>query len=86
MISEFVFSAEGMLFLKDFKKMFDCTFRIDEPDGSDVVMDTSAHSYRISDKGGVDEFKAAIEASVKTGENRIAKLYAEIEYNDEVLY
>ena len=88
MISGFVFSAEGLSFLKEFKEKFESIFRIDEPGGSDVVMDTDDYSYRIPDNGSLEEFKAAVDLSVKTGENHVAKLYSNnrIEYDEETLY
>lgn len=88
MISAFVFSSEGMLFLRNFREKFEIVFRIDEPGGSDVVMDADDYSYRIPDNGSLEEFKAAVDLSVKTGENHVAKLYSNnrIEYDEETIY
>ncbi len=88
MISDFVFSADGAVFLRDFKDKFGCVFRIDEPSGSDVIMDTASHSYRIPDSDRLEDFKASVDLSVKSGKNHVVKRYINnrIEYDDDTLY
>lgn len=88
MIVDFVFSAEGFAFMRDFKDKFDCTFRIDEPSGDTLLLDIGDDSYKIKADESVDEFKAAITESLKSGKNLLKEKYrtGKVKYNDDMIY
>jgi len=88
MPKEFIFSAEGFEFLGKFKNKFDCSFRIEEPSGSMVILDVGNQSFGIKEDESLEDFKAAVEKSLETGENLLAVRYKnfEIKYDEDVDY
>lgn len=88
MVIDFAFSAEGFSFLRKFKDKFDCTFRIDEPSGDALLLDIGDNSYRINADESVEEFKAAVMESLKSGKNLLLERYRDnkIKYEDDMIY
>ena len=88
MIVDFVFSAEGFSFMRDFKDKFDCAFRIDEPSGDSLLLDIGGDSYEIKADESVDEFKAAIAESLKSGKNLLQEKYrtGKVKYDEDMMY
>lgn len=88
MLLDFIFSAEGFDFLNRFKNDFDCSFRIDEPSGSMVILETADSSYLIPDDENLEDFKLAVTKSVETGKNVLAERYknSPVTYDDEAIY
>ena len=76
MLLNYIFSDAGFEFVKDFCETFDCSFRIDEPAGEDLVIDVGEKTFKIPSSETVDDFKKAVSESVKTGKNLIAERYA----------
>lgn len=88
MLRDFIFSAGGFKFLESYKNKFDCSFRIEEPSGSAVILDVGDQSYRINDNEPLEDFKAAVEKSIETGKNLLVIRYkdSKIEYEEDVDY
>lgn len=88
MLQDFVFSAEGFSFLERFKDKFGCAFRIDEPSGDALILDTANHSYRIKDEESLESFKATVTESLEIGKNLLAIRYkdSEIKYDEGADY
>lgn len=88
MVVDFAFTAEGFAILQKFNDKFDCQFRIDEPSGDSLLMDTGNGSYEIDDNLDVEEFKALLEESMKTGKNLLLEKYKgnKVQYEDDVVY
>ena len=88
MIVDFIFSAEGFSFVREFAEKFDCVFRIDEPSGDSLLLDVGENSYRIKSDETVEEFKALITESLKSGKNLLRDRYktGKVEYNDSMIY
>lgn len=88
MVVDFAFTAEGFAILQKFNDKFDCRFRIDEPAGDSLLLDTGESSYRIDDGESIEKFKAAIEESLKTGKNLLLEKYKgnKVQYEDDVIY
>lgn len=88
MVVDYAFSTEGFSLLRKFKDKFDCTFRIDEPSGDTLLFDVGDNSYRISTDDSVDEFKAVINESLKSGKNLLLERYKnnKVEYDDDMIY
>lgn len=88
MVIDFVFSVEGFSFLRKFKDKFDCTFRIDEPSGDALLLDIGENSYRIEADENIEDFKAAVTESLKSGENLLLERYQnnKVKYEDDMIY
>lgn len=88
MIVDFVFSAEGFSIVQRFAEKFDCAFRIDEPSGDTLLLDDGNDSYKIKPDESVEDFKAAITESLKSGKNLLQERYKseKIKYNDDMIY
>ena len=88
MITDFIFSAEGFSFLRKFKEKFDCSFRISEPSGNEVILDVGDKSYSIKDDESIECFKEAINESMRSGKNILIEKYKknEVVYDDDVIY
>ena len=74
MLSDFVFSVEGMQFLQRFNKRFLCRFRYDELSG-DLVFDAGENTYRIPESENVEAFKNLIFESIRAGRNLLEERY-----------
>jgi hypothetical protein len=68
MLSKFIFSKDGFLFLDKFKNRFGCRFRCDEP-SNDIVLDADEKTYKIPRDETVEHFKSLVLESIKTGKN-----------------
>lgn len=77
MLQNYIFSDAGFEFVKEFCETFDCSFRVDEPAGEDLVIDVGEKTFKIPSSETVDDFKKAVSESVKTGKNIVAKRYDE---------
>ena len=87
-MKKFIFSKEGHEFLKDFKEQFDCMFRIDEPAGENIIVDAGDLSYMIPNDESIEDFKAAVVESIKTGNNLVVEKYKSnlLEYENDIDY
>lgn len=88
MIVDFVFSTEGFSIVQKFAEKFDCAFRIDEPSGDTLLLDVGNDSYEINPDESVEDFKAAIAESLKSGKNLLQERYktGKIKYNNDMIY
>lgn len=88
MVVDFAFTAEGFAILQKYNDKFDCRFRIDEPAGDSLLLDTGESSYKIDEDESVEAFKAMIEESLNTGRNLLLEKYRsnKIQYEDDVVY
>jgi hypothetical protein len=85
MLSEFIFSREGILFLDQFKTKFGCRFRHDEP-GNDLVFDIGEKTYKIPKEETIEKLKSLILESIKTGKNLLTRQYNVVEYEENADY
>lgn len=85
---DFVFSVEGFSLLRKFKDKFDCAFRIDEPSGDALLLDIGDDSYRIKVDESIEDFKAVVEESLKSGRNLLLERYQsnKVKYEDDMIY
>lgn len=83
---EFIFSKEGYKFLNKYKEMFDCGFRIDEPDGTAVLVDIGDDTFEIPEEESIEDFKALINESISTGRNFLESKYSKVEYDNDMIY
>lgn len=88
MVVDYVFSDESFSLVRKFRERFDCTFRIDEPSGDALLLDIGDDSYRISADESADEFKEAIEESLRTGKNLLLDKYRanKVDYDNNMTY
>ena len=88
MLIDFIFSAEGIPLIRKFNGKFDCAFRIDEPSGEALLFDVGENSYRINADESIEDFKAVVMESLKSGENLLLKKFQdnEIKYKDGMIY
>lgn len=88
MVVDYVFSDESFSLVRKFIERFDCTFRIDEPSGDALLLDIGDDSYRISADESADEFKKAIEESLRTGKNLLLDKYRanKVDYDNNMTY
>lgn len=85
MVSEFIFSKEGNMFLDEFKTKFGCRFRHDEP-GNDLVFDVGEKTYKIPDDETQENFKSLVLESVKSNQNLLTNQYNIVEYVEDADY
>lgn len=87
MLSDFIFSVDGMEFLQPFNEQFLCRFRYDEPDGG-LVFDVGENTYGIPESDSVADFKDLISESIKANRNLLEDRYKMniIEYDSGVDY
>ena len=87
MIADFIFSNEGFSFLKNFTEKFDCSFKIPEPSGNQVVLEINGKWVEIKESEDVEAFKAAINESIRSGKNMLLERYkgSEIIFDDDVV-
>lgn len=88
MVVDFFVSCEGTALLREFEDKFDCGFRIDEPGGDTLVFDIGENTYEIPLDERLEDFKAVIQQSLKSGENLLLQRYSNnrIRYEDNVIY
>lgn len=88
MVVDYAFSTEGFSLLREFGGKFDCAFRVDEPSGDTLLLDVGDNSYRVSTDDSVEEFKAIIKESLKSGKNLLLERYQndKAEYDDDMIY
>ena len=88
MIVDFAFSTEGFSILQKFAEKFDCAFQIDQPSGDALLLGIGNDSYRIKPDESVENFKAAITESLKSGKNLLLEKYKseKIKYNGDAIY
>jgi len=69
MLQDFIFSSEGLNFLESYRNKFNCSFRIEEPSGNAVILDVGEQSFKVRDDEKLEDFKAIIMESLKSGRN-----------------
>lgn len=87
MITDYIFSDEGLSFLKSFMDKFDCSFIIPEPSGNKVVLEINGKWVEIKESEDVEAFKAAINESIRSGKNMLLERYkgSEMIFDDDVV-
>lgn len=88
MVVDFFVSCEGTTLLREFEGKFDCGFRIDEPGGDTLVFDIGEKTYEVPRDERLEDFKAVIQQSLKSGENLLLQRYSNnrVRYEDDVIY
>lgn len=88
MLCDYIFSVDGVLFLREFNHKFGCMFRMDEPGEQGLVVDIREKSYRIPENESIDRFKKLITDSLHTGINYVEKYYGDnlVSNDDDVIY
>ena len=88
MLGNFIFSEEGFIFLKKYNDMFDVAFRIDIPDGENVIFETKGTSYKIDGNLPTEEFKRIISQSVEENKNFLQQRFKDnvVKYKKDVFY
>ena len=88
MLDNFIFSEEGFIFLKKYNDMFNVDFRIDIPDGEDVIFETKGTSYKIDKTLSTEEFKKIISKSIEENKNFLQQRFKDnvVKYKKDVFY
>lgn len=88
MVVDSFVSCEGTALLREFEGKFDCGFRIDEPGGNTLVFDIGENTCEVPPDERLEDFKAVIQQSLKSGENLLLQRYSnnQIRYEDDVIY
>ena len=80
MVRKYISTEQGFLLLRQYQDQFGCSIAVEEP-GDILILDLGDKVLAIPDDEAVDDFRQAIEQSVASGKNLLAKRYAATESN-----